>query len=79
MQVNALERELRDLIRVQAPALLAVPGCGALGAATIVGETAGVSRFRSEDAFARFTGTAPSPSGRAAPPARSASTAATGA
>ena len=61
VQVNALERELRDLVRVQAPALLAIPGCGVLGAATIVGETADVSRFRSKDAFARFTGTAPIP------------------
>jgi transposase len=41
--------------------LLAIPGCGVLGAAAIVGETAGERRFRSEDAFARFTGTAPVP------------------
>jgi transposase len=40
VQVNALERELRGLVRDQAPALLAVPGCGVLGAAVIVGETA---------------------------------------
>jgi transposase len=59
--INSLERELRGLVRVLAPALLAVPGCGVLGAATIVGETAGARRFRSRDAFARFTGTAPIP------------------
>jgi transposase len=59
--INSLERELRDLVRVLAPTLLAVPGCGVLGAATIVGETAGARRFRSRDAFARFTGTAPIP------------------
>jgi len=59
--INALERELRDLVRVLAPALLAVPGCGVLGAATIIGETAGARRFRSRAAFARFTGTAPVP------------------
>lgn len=59
--INALERELRDLVRDLAPALLAVPGCGVLGAAVIVGETAGARRFRSRDAFARFTGTAPIP------------------
>jgi len=41
--------------------LLAVPGCGVLGAAMILGETAGVGRFRSKDAYARFTGTAPIP------------------
>jgi hypothetical protein len=39
--INALERELRDLVRVLAPTLLAVPGCRVLRAATIVGETAG--------------------------------------
>ncbi|MEU8174745.1 IS110 family transposase [Microbispora hainanensis] len=44
-----------------APQLLAIPGCGVLGAATIIGETAGVHRFRSKAAFARFTGTAPIP------------------
>lgn len=61
IQINSLERELRDLVRVLAPALLAVPGCGVLGAAAIIGETAGARRFRSRDAFARFTGTAPIP------------------
>ena len=60
-QINALERELRDLVREQAPSLLALPGCGVLGAAVILGETAGVHRFRSRDAYARFTGTAPIP------------------
>jgi transposase len=38
-----------------------VPGCGVLGAAMILGETAGAHRFRSKDAYARFTGTAPIP------------------
>ncbi len=61
VQINALERELRDRVRVLAPSLLAIPGCGVLGAAAIVGETAGARRFRSKDAFARFTGTAPVP------------------
>jgi transposase len=32
-----------------------------LSAAMILGETAGVHRFRSRDAYARFTGTAPIP------------------
>ncbi len=56
-----MERELRDLVRKLAPTLLELPGCGVLGAAMIVGETAGVRRFRSKDAFARFNGTAPIP------------------
>jgi transposase len=60
-RINDLERELRDLVRAQAPSLLAVPGCGVLSAAVILGEAAGASRFRSKDAFARFTGTAPIP------------------
>jgi transposase len=60
-EINDLETELRSLVRRQAPTLLAVPGCGVLGAAMILGETAGAGRFRSKDAYARFTGTAPIP------------------
>lgn len=60
-QINALESELRDLVRTLAPSLLAIPGCGVLSAAVIIGETAGVHRFRDKDRFARFTGTAPVP------------------
>jgi transposase len=60
-EINALEAELRPLVHRLAPRLLAVPGCGVLGAAMILGETAGVGRFRSKDAYARFTGTAPIP------------------
>ena len=44
-----------------APSLLKIPGCGALTAAKIVGETAGVQRFRSKSAYARWNGTAPQP------------------
>ena len=36
-------------------------GCGELTAAKIIGETAGVTRFRSEAAFARHAGVAPIP------------------
>lgn len=60
-QITSLERELRDLVRRWAPSLLEIPGCGVLSAAVILGETAGVHRFRDKDAFARFTGTAPVP------------------
>jgi transposase len=38
-----------------------MPGCGALTAAKIIGETVGISRFRSPAAFARHNGTAPVP------------------
>jgi len=61
VRINQLERDLRDLVRTLAPELLAIPGCGVLSAATILGETAGAARFRSRHAFARFNGTAPIP------------------
>lgn len=60
-QINALESELRTLVTTLAPTLLAVPGCGVLSTAIILGETTGAHRFRSKDAYARFTGTAPIP------------------
>jgi transposase len=60
-QINALERELEGLVKQLGPSLLAIPGVGALGAAMILGETAGASRFKSKHAFARFNGTAPVP------------------
>ncbi len=61
LRVNALEREVAHLVQGLAPSLLALPGCGALSAAKIVGETAGVGRFHSKAAFARWNGTAPIP------------------
>lgn len=60
-EIKDIEKELKVLVQDQAPTLLAVPGCGVLSAALIIGETAGVHRFRDKDAFARFTGTAPVP------------------
>ena len=61
VQINQFERELRTLMRRLAPTLLALPGCGVLSAATLFAETARARRFRSKDAYARFTGTAPIP------------------
>ena len=60
-QISLLEAELRSLVQTLAPRLLAIPGCGVLSAAVIIGETAGVHRFRDKDTYARFTGTAPVP------------------
>jgi transposase len=60
-RINALERRIRTSVTVAAPTLLAMPGVGALTAAKIVGEAAGVSRFKSEAAFARHAGIAPIP------------------
>jgi transposase len=61
VRINQLESQLKKLVETMAPELLEIPGCGVLGAATIIGETAGVRRFRTKAAFARFTGTAPIP------------------
>jgi len=61
VDINALEREIADLVTDQAPTLLAVPGVGPLAAAKILGETADICRFRSKDAYARHNGTAPNP------------------
>src|SRR5690554_5037280 len=58
-RINDLERRLRPLVRELGPPLLAIPGCGILSAAKILGETAGVDRFLTAAAFARFNGTAP--------------------
>jgi transposase len=60
-EIDELTVELTRRLEVLAPTLLAVPGCGVLTATKIVGETAGVDRFRSKDAFARHNGTAPLP------------------
>ena len=61
LAIRALEREIDRLVEAQAAALLALPGCGPLTAAKIVGETAGITRFRSKAAFARHNGSAPVP------------------
>jgi transposase len=67
-RVNALEKEIATLVAAQAPALLELPGCGALTAAKIVGETAGITRFATEAKYAMHAGVAPIPvwSGRTA-------------
>jgi transposase len=59
--INGLEREITRLAREAAPSLLALPGCGPLSAAKLVGQVAGISRFGSAAAFARHNGTAPLP------------------
>ena len=59
VEIDALEREIAHLVATFTPSLLALAGCGALTAAKLVGETAGVERFRSAAAFARCNGTAP--------------------
>jgi transposase len=48
-------------VQAVAPQLLELPGCGALTAAKIVGETANPARFRSEACYAMHAGVAPVP------------------
>ena len=59
--INGLEREIGNLVEAMSPALLALTGCGRLTAAKLVGEAAGIGRFRSKAAFARHNGSAPVP------------------
>lgn len=59
--IKQLEVEITQLVERLVPSLLALSGCGPLTAAKILGETAGIKRFRSNDAYARHNGTAPLP------------------
>lgn len=60
-EINALKVRIGARVRTEAPSLLTIYGCGELTAAKIVGQTAAVSRFRSEAAFASYAGIAPIP------------------
>lgn len=60
-KINAYAKRIDVLVAAVAPRLLAMPGVGPLTAAKIVGEAAGVTRFKSEAAFARHAGIAPIP------------------
>jgi transposase len=59
--INGLERELAELVAGLAPRLLAERGCGALTAAKLIGEIAGIGRFASDAKLARSAGSAPIP------------------
>jgi transposase len=59
--INALAKRISDRVRQVAPVLLTLPGCAELTAAKLIGETAGVIRFKNEAAFARHAGVAPIP------------------
>ena len=59
--IDVLAKRIGERVRQVAPELLAVPGCAELTAAKLVGEAAGVNRFKSEAAFARHAGVAPIP------------------
>jgi transposase len=61
LTINDLEGELDQRTADSAPNLRAVHGVAGLSAAKIIGEVAGIDRFRSRHAFARHNGTAPTP------------------
>ena len=54
-----LERELQQRTSETAPALLALPGCGALSAAKLLGEIGPIERFQTDAQLARHAGVAP--------------------
>jgi len=60
-RIDELEEELAALVADQAPQLLEIPGCAALSAAKIIGQTAGITRFATEAKYARYAGIAPIP------------------
>jgi transposase len=60
-EINILAKRIGERAREIAPALVQLPGCAELTAAKIVGEAAGVTRFKSAAAFACHAGTAPIP------------------
>lgn len=61
VKIDELAKRITGLVEQRFPHLLAIPGCGPLTAAKIAGETANVSRFRSEACFAMNAGVAPLP------------------
>jgi transposase len=62
---DALEREIVQLLKELGTSLPALFGLGPLGAAELLVEVGDPHRFRSADAFASYTGTAPIPASSA--------------
>jgi transposase len=54
-----LDRELEQRTSETAPALLALPGCGAISAAKLLGEIGPIERFDTDAQLARHAGVAP--------------------
>lgn len=59
--VREMEAELAELVDDHAPQLLKEVGCGPLTAAKIIGEVAGIDRFKTDAQLARSCGAAPIP------------------
>ena len=66
--INALAKRIGERVRQIAPVLLAMPGCGKLTAAKLVGETAGVARFKAKPPLPAMQLRRPCRCGRATPP-----------
>lgn len=60
-EIGALSSELDQRTAACAGNLRQLHGVGPLGAAKLIGEVAGIKRFRSRNAFAKHNGTAPLP------------------
>jgi transposase len=60
-EAKRLERDLTELVVVQQPRLIKLPGVGALTAAKLIAEIAGIHRFKSAAKLARLAGIAPIP------------------
>ena len=60
-RVRELEREIEALVSDYCPELLEIRGCGALTAAKLIAEIAGIDRFGSDAKLARIAGVAPIP------------------
>lgn len=58
IRINELEREIVRMVAPLAPALLALPGVAGLTAAKLVGEVAGIERFRTPAQLASLAGAA---------------------
>lgn len=58
-RVNQLEAEISALVNEHFPEMMAMPGCGALTAAKLVGEIAGIERFSSDAKLAMYAGVGP--------------------
>jgi transposase len=60
-RARELQREITALVEDKAPQLLQLVGCGALTAAKLIAETAGIQRFSTDAKLARLAGVAPIP------------------
>ena len=59
--IDALQAELRILVADACPALLELPGCGVISAATLLGRVPDARQFPTAGHFARLAGVAPIP------------------